>query len=115
MLNQLAPVLTVLRFFEPPLRLSLRLPLRVADGFGLSAPQKRRKAAELNLAMLGWLERLQDQGGAAFFLDTQSNGRTRAKLTQRLLHPKTSGDGFEAAKGGRERERQLDEAVGFRS
>ena len=32
---QLAPVLTMLRFFEPPLRLTLR----VADGFGLATPQ----------------------------------------------------------------------------
>ena len=32
---QLAPVLTVLRLFEPPLRLTLRVP----DGFGLAAPQ----------------------------------------------------------------------------
>ena len=35
---QLAPVLTVLRFFEPPLRLTLRT-LRVPDGFGLATPQ----------------------------------------------------------------------------
>ena len=35
---QLAPVLTVLRFFEPPLRLTLRA-LRVPDGFGLATPQ----------------------------------------------------------------------------
>jgi hypothetical protein len=32
---QLAAVLTVLRFFEPPLRLTLRVP----DGFGLATPQ----------------------------------------------------------------------------
>ena len=32
---QLAAVLTVLRFFEPPLRLTLR----VSDGFGLATPQ----------------------------------------------------------------------------
>jgi hypothetical protein len=31
---QLAPVLTMLRFFEPPLRLTLR-----ADSFGLATPQ----------------------------------------------------------------------------
>ena len=36
---QLAPVLTVLRFFEPPLRLTLRLTLREPDGFGLATPQ----------------------------------------------------------------------------
>ena len=35
---QLAPVLTVLRFFEPPLRLTLRT-LSVPDGFGLATPQ----------------------------------------------------------------------------
>jgi hypothetical protein len=33
--SQLAPMLTVLRFFEPPLRLTLRVP----DGFGLATPQ----------------------------------------------------------------------------
>ena len=38
---QLVLVLTVLRFFEPPLRLTLRLPLRVADGFGLATPQMK--------------------------------------------------------------------------
>jgi len=31
---QFAPVLAVLRFFEPPLRLTLRVP----DGFGLATP-----------------------------------------------------------------------------
>jgi hypothetical protein len=35
MLTQLALVLTLLRFFEPPLRLTLR----AADGFGLATPQ----------------------------------------------------------------------------
>ena len=35
MLNQLALVLTLLRFFERPLRLTLREP----DGFGLATPQ----------------------------------------------------------------------------
>ena len=32
---QLAPMLTMLRFFEPPSRLTLRIP----DGFGLATPQ----------------------------------------------------------------------------
>ena len=36
---QLARVLTMLRFFEPPLRLALRLTLRVPDGLGLATPQ----------------------------------------------------------------------------
>jgi hypothetical protein len=36
---QLAPVLTVLLFLDPPLRLTLRLTLRVPDGYGLETPQ----------------------------------------------------------------------------
>ena len=46
---QLAPVLTVLRFFEPTLRLTLRLPLRAADGFGLATPRMILQCAGLSV------------------------------------------------------------------
>ena len=50
--SQLAPKLTVLRFFEPPLRLTLRVP----DGFGFATPQMASfKCGGPSVKEAGWI------------------------------------------------------------